>query len=129
MPSLRCKFDIPFSSIGLDFTGHYHIKFGDEVQKRYVCIATCLVTRAINVLISKDQSVASLIHVLRRHCYRYGTPITIISDNGSNFNSVNNLLCKHGQNTEIKELLLNMVRVGNLFQLIVHGQEEFMSPW
>jgi len=56
----------PFSNIGVDFTGHLTVKdrAGNHI-KVYICLFTCLTTRAINLEIVEDLSTSSYLQAFR----------------------------------------------------------------
>ena len=53
--------------------------------KVYICIFTCLTTRAINLEIVEDLSMSSFLQALCRHCSLFSTPRLILSDNAQTF--------------------------------------------
>ena len=58
-----------FSNIGVDFTGHLIVndRTGNHI-KAYICLFTCLTTRAINLEIVEDFSMSSYLQAFPRHC-------------------------------------------------------------
>ena len=54
-------------------------------EKRYGCLFTCLVTRAVHLEVAKSLETDSFINALRRFIARRGPPSDIYSDNGTNF--------------------------------------------
>eukprot|EP00794_Sanderia_malayensis_P018328 gene18328-biopygen12271 len=76
----------PFSNIGIDFTGHLTVKgrSGDHI-KVYLCLFTCLTTRAINLEIVEDLSTSTFLQAFRRHCSVFSIPQLILSDNAQTF--------------------------------------------
>ena len=87
-------------------TGNYNLYNKGQPFKRYVLIITCLSTRTVHAMVCRDNSVYSFIHCLRRHIYRYGAPLTILTDNAKNFQSLNNILEKHSNNDTVKQILM-----------------------
>jgi transposase InsO family protein len=77
-----CK---PFTYTGLDFFGPVMVTIGRARHKRWVALFTCLTTRAVHLELAHDLSSNACILVLRNFINRRGTPIEIISDNGTNF--------------------------------------------
>ena len=54
-------------------------------MKRYGCIFTCLVVRAIHIEVLHSMDTSSLIDAIHRFIARRGAPKTVCSDNGTNF--------------------------------------------
>ncbi|XP_049886650.1 uncharacterized protein LOC126381173 [Pectinophora gossypiella] len=83
----------PFSYTGLDFFGPMYVTVGRHKEKRWGALFTCLTTRAVHIEISPSLSTDSAIMCLRRMAARRGWPVTIYSDNGTNF---------HGADEELR---------------------------
>jgi transposase InsO family protein len=75
----------PFTYVGVDFFGPLFVKQGRSRVKRYGCLFTCLVIRAIHIEIAHSLDVSSFIDALRRFIARRGRPEEIRSDRGTNF--------------------------------------------
>ena len=87
LPSFRYDTSTrPFSNVGIDFAGPLTVKdrSGTHV-KTYICLFTCLTTRAINLEVVEDLSTSSFLQALRRHCSLFSTPRLILSDNAQTF--------------------------------------------
>ena len=76
-----------FSRVGLDYAGPFLTKQGRGKvrQKRYLCLFTCLATRAVHLELAYSLDTDAFLNALARFCHRRGRPIHIISDNGTNF--------------------------------------------
>ncbi|XP_054758449.2 uncharacterized protein LOC129264572 [Lytechinus pictus] len=86
LPSERITPDKPpFTFVGVDCFGPFTVKQGRKDNKRYGCIFTCLVLRAIHIEILHSMDTDSFINGLERFISRRGRPEVIWSDNGSNF--------------------------------------------
>ncbi|XP_067023488.1 uncharacterized protein [Acropora muricata] len=98
----------PFTYIGVDCFGPFHIKRGCCLEKRYGVLFTCLTIRAVHVEIAHSLDTSSFINALRRFIARRGVPQEIRSDNGTNFTSadkeIRQVIGKWNQET-IKEFL------------------------
>ncbi|XP_072171548.1 uncharacterized protein [Diadema setosum] len=75
----------PFSHVGVDCFGPYMVKQGRSLVKRYGCIFTCLVIRAIHIEVLHSLDTDSFLNALQRFISRRGRPEIIRSDNGTNF--------------------------------------------
>ena len=71
----------PFSTVGIDFTGHLMVKKGNKTEKCYVCLFTCSTIHNINLEIVDDMTTAQFLLAFRRHCALHGTPSLILCDN------------------------------------------------
>ena len=86
MPKDRVTPDLPpFSAVGIDFFGPFLVKRGRSQVKRYGCIFTCLVIRAVHIEVTHSLDTSSFINALRRFIARRGQPMEFRSDNGGNF--------------------------------------------
>ena len=77
----------PFTYVGVDFFGPFEVKQGRSRMKRYGCLFTCLVVRAVHVEIAHSLDTDSMINALRRFISVRGRPEEIRSDQGTNFTS------------------------------------------
>ncbi|XP_071794595.1 uncharacterized protein [Asterias amurensis] len=75
----------PFSYVGVDCFGPFMVKQGRSLVKRYGCIFTCLVVRAVHIEVLHSLDADSFINGLQRFMCRRGQPEEMRSDNGSNF--------------------------------------------
>ena len=80
----------PFVNIGMDMFGPFYIEDKREgTQMHYVCLLTCLVTRAVHLEVCHDLSTDCLPMTIRRFVSPPGYPDLIVSDNGKNFIGAN----------------------------------------
>ena len=89
LPYDRVQIAPAFSKIGVDFFGLLKVKHLRKQEKRYGCLFTCLVTRAVHLEVAFSLSTDSFIMCLRRFIARRGKPTVIYSDNGTNFVGAN----------------------------------------
>ncbi|XP_055597066.1 uncharacterized protein LOC129747074 [Uranotaenia lowii] len=82
----------PFTFTGLDYFGPLFVKVGRSSVKRWVCLFTCLTTRAVHLEVAFDLSTASCIFCVRRFISRRGAPLEFYSDNGTNFQGASRVL-------------------------------------
>ena len=75
----------PFSTEGIDFTGHLMVKNGNKTEKCYVCLFNCRTTRNVNLEIVDDMKTDQFLLAFRGHCAVYGTPSWILCDNAKTF--------------------------------------------
>ena len=78
-------FTPPFYNTGVDHFGPLLVKESRSTVKRYGCLFTCLMTRAVHLEVAHSLETDSFIIALRRMMARRGKPRNISSDNGTNF--------------------------------------------
>ncbi|XP_065191904.1 uncharacterized protein LOC135822994 [Sycon ciliatum] len=85
LPSTRVTQARPFSHIGLDYFGPVLVRTQSETAKAWVCLITCMVTRAVHLEPVHDMTAAEFLLALRRFVARRGTPELVVSDNAPQF--------------------------------------------
>ena len=86
LPKERIEADKPpFTYVGVDYFGPMNVKFRRGTVKRYGCLFTCLVTRAVHLEVACALDSDSFLMALHRFIARRGKPQKIFSDNGTNF--------------------------------------------
>jgi hypothetical protein len=81
-PSFRA-----FAKVGVDYGGPFVTVQGSGkvTQKRYLCLFTCLVTRAVHLEIAYGLDTDAFLNAFYRMVGRRDLPEKVISDNGTNF--------------------------------------------
>ena len=76
-----------FSGVGVDYAGPFSTRQGRgrSRAKRYLCLFTCLETRACHLEMAYDMTAQGFLMCFSRFCKRRGTPKDVVSDNGTNF--------------------------------------------
>ena len=74
----------PFTYVVVDYFGPLVVGQGRSNVKRYGCLFTCLVVRAVHIEVVHSLDTDSFINALRRFNNTRGCPKTIYSDNGTN---------------------------------------------
>ena len=77
----------PFTYVGVDYFVPLVVRQGRSNVKRYGCLFTCLVVRAVHIEVVHSLDTDSFIKVLRRFINTRGCPKTIYSYNGTNFHA------------------------------------------
>ena len=125
LPKTRVTSAVPFSRTGLDYLGPLYIKTKEGQRKVWVCLFTCMVTRAIHLELLQDMSAEEFLLGFRRFISNRGTPIEITSDNALQFKTASkvlNLVWKHViQSEEVQTYASN---VGVKWNFIVE-----LAPW
>lgn len=93
LPIERVSKNHPFNVSGVDFCGPFYIKCKHQrkniLNKIYVCIFICFVTKAIHLEIVSDMTTDAFIASLKRFFARRGKAARIYSDNGKTFVGAN----------------------------------------
>jgi len=83
----------PFSRTGVDFAEALYVKGPTgRMNKAYIALFSCCVTRAIHLELVEDLSAGAFQRALRRFTSRRGTPVMIISDNAKTFRATDKAL-------------------------------------
>ncbi|XP_075258365.1 uncharacterized protein LOC142350403 [Convolutriloba macropyga] len=86
LPSERLAFQCPpFTNVGLDYFGPFHVTIRRSSEKRWGFLLTCLTTRAVHVEIAHSMDTNSCVMGIERFIARRGMPLVFCSDNGTNF--------------------------------------------
>ncbi|GFX33343.1 integrase catalytic domain-containing protein [Trichonephila clavipes] len=96
LPYERVNMAPPFSITGLDLGGPYFVTYKNQrkgvLNKIYVCVCICSVTRAIHLEILSDLTSDAIIATLKRFMSRRGKCSKIFTDNATNFVDANSQL-------------------------------------
>ena len=108
----------PFANTAVDFAGPFLTKHGrGKVHtKRYICLFTCLHTRAVHLEMAVTLYTDRFLNSFSRMVSRRGWPDVIISDNGTNFVSAHR---------ELKELIQRLDEV----QIKRHSANKIKWIW
>ena len=85
MPDFRLAKVEAFDHVGLDHCGPFHLKEGRKIEKVYILILTCAVSRAVHLELVRDMSTKQFMFGFRRFVSRRGLPSFILSDNSLTF--------------------------------------------
>ena len=88
LPDIRLKMSLqPFTNVAVDYAGPFTKiqKRSIRRAKRYLCLFTCLNTRAIHLEMSFKMDTDSFLNAFSRMTSRRGIPEVMFSDNGGNF--------------------------------------------
>ncbi|XP_065062963.1 uncharacterized protein LOC135689604 [Rhopilema esculentum] len=90
LPRMRVDDQPPFANTGLDFAGPLTVASkgnNDGEEKFYVCLFTCMSTRAVHLELVESLNVESFLRAFRRFAARRGLPSLLVSDNAKTFKS------------------------------------------
>jgi hypothetical protein len=99
IPSIRLSMPLrAFAHTSVDFGGPFITVQGrgKRREKRYLCLFTCLASRAVHLEIAFGLDTSSFLNAFFRMVNRRGLPVKMLSDNGLNF---------VGAEKELKELV------------------------
>ena len=96
LPLERLRARRPFSCIGIDLSGPHLVRDKYERIKVWVCLFTCMVTRAVYLVRVSSCGQIDFVNALMNLITRRGQPDVILSDNATNFSSTANILKKIG---------------------------------
>ena len=88
LPKSRVSKSVPFSKTGLDYLGPLYIKTEKDAKKVWVCLFTCISTRAVHLELVNDMSTSEFLMALRRLIALRGKPDSILSDNAAHFKAL-----------------------------------------
>ena len=87
LPDSRLQTDVPWACVGVDFTGAFPIRQNEAGQhkKMYVCLFTCMSSRAVHFECTDNLTTETFILALRRMMARRGVPRQMFSDEAKTF--------------------------------------------
>lgn len=88
LPLNRIRSAEVFEVVGIDLAGPFLLKNGKKV---WLILYTCAVYRAVHITVINSLTTAAFLRSLHQFVERYRRPITIYSDNGTNFRGAHNL--------------------------------------
>ena len=92
LPRSRVSQSVPFSRTGLDYLGPLYIKTEQDAKKVWVCLFTCMSTRAVHLELVNDMSTSEFLMALCRFIAHRGKPDSILSDNAAHFKAASKLI-------------------------------------
>ena len=97
LPLNRLKISLrAFVRTAVDFAGPFVTiqGRGKQWQKCYLCLFTCLATRAVHLEVAYGLDTDSFMRAFCRMCNRRGVPEGLLSGNGTNFVGASQELCQ-----------------------------------
>ena len=85
LSAFRTTIDRPFEHTGVDFAGPFYVKCDQTMEKAYLVLYTCAVTRAVHLDLVQDLTADMFLRSFRRFAARRGLPAVVKSDNGKTF--------------------------------------------
>ncbi|KRY44482.1 hypothetical protein T03_15120, partial [Trichinella britovi] len=88
LPAVRSNPAPAFAHVGMDFAGPLFVRATRKTTSpRYVCLITCMVSRAVHLELVPEMSTVGVLQALRRFMARRGRPAVIQTDNFRSFQS------------------------------------------
>ena len=116
----------PFESCGLDYAGPFGVKDDNNLCKVWICLFTCLATRAVHCELVRSLSSIDFIRALRRFASFFGFPSKIIMDNQTAFHLAAKIL---GHTTdETPQLPTGLTKYAQSHGTLFHFTTPH-SPW
>ena len=102
----RVNFSRAFEHTGVDYTGHFFIKIGNETRKFYLIVFTCLNIRAVHLELVPSMTSSDFLLSFIKFCNLYGTPASLYSDNASTFSQASKILNESSIDNPLTEYLV-----------------------
>ena len=88
----RVNFVKAYEHTGVDYTGHFFVKMGNDSSKFYLLVFTCINVRAVHLELVPSMNNTDFLLALIKFCNIYGTPSSLFSDNANTFSQVARIL-------------------------------------
>ena len=129
IPEERLLGGRPFERCGVDFAGPYEVfetrEDGSvEKQKVWICLFTCMSTRAVSTDLVVGLSTETFLLAFRRLTARFGQPALIWSDNATTFTAAANEIQALWSPSSQKKTRSKLLRDGTVWKFISPS-----SPW
>ena len=119
----------PFVYVGCDVFGPYVVKNYRSEIKRYGCVFTCLVTRAVHIEKLNSLDTNSFVNAIRRFIARRGYPEKIFSDNGTNFVSGEKEMKKALEELSQNDIMQYAVKCGFVWEFVPPSAPHWGGAW
>jgi len=113
LPDIRFKMPLrAFARIAVDFAGPFITiqGRGKRRQKRYLCLFTCVASRAVHLEMAYGLDTTSFLNAFFRMTNRRGMPQEVISDNAGNFIAAEKELKNLWQQNDIDKLSVTFAK-------------------
>jgi hypothetical protein len=125
LPSSRVQKSSAFSRTGLDYLGPLNIKTSNGNRKVWICLFSCMTTRAIHLEVIQDLSTEEFLMCLQRFISQRNTPIEIVSDNAAQFKLASKVINHIWKNVvQSNEVMSYVASKGIRWNFIVE-----LAPW
>ena len=128
LPKARLRFTFkPFAQTAVDFAGPLYTVQGriKPRQKRWLCLFTCLETRAVHLEMAWGLDTDTFLNAFTRFTSRRGVPKEVISDRGTNFVGAVGELKKLVSQLDRQQLLNKTAELGVTWRFNPPGAPHF----
>ena len=94
--------EIPYRYVFIDYIGPFFVKSLNVRKKVWLLCITCNWSRAVNLKVCHDLSVAEFLLNFQVHCFEYGIPELCISDMGSQLVAGGNIIVDFLNDPDVK---------------------------
>ena len=100
--------DRPFAATGVDYAGPFIVKQGEKDIKVWLCLFTCLMSRAVYLIVVEDLRSTTFLAALKELSARRSQPKMLISDNATTFVHGSKILAYIATQANVKKKLTNL---------------------
>ncbi|XP_022803125.1 uncharacterized protein LOC111340530 [Stylophora pistillata] len=133
LPQMRLCFSLrPFAQTAVDFAGPFNAiqRRGKPRQKRWLCLFTCLETRAVHLEMAWELDTDTFLNAFARFTSRRGFLKEVTSERGTNFVSAVSGLKKVVRQLDRTHLQTETVKLGVTWRFNPPAAPNFWrSPW
>ena len=108
LPLQRAMIDRPFAATGVDYAGPFYVKDGQKDKKVWLCLFTCLMSRAVYLTIIEDLRSTTFLSALKELSARRSQPKMLLSDNATTFVHASKILAYIASQAKMKQELTNL---------------------
>ena len=108
LPLQRAMVDKPFAATGVDYAGPFIVKSGDNDKKVWLCLFTCLMSRAIYLVVIEDLKSTTFLEALKELAARRSQPKLLISDNATTFVHASKILAYISTQANVQQQLTSL---------------------
>ena len=108
LPLQRAMVDIPFSAVGCDFGGPFYVLDGEKTKKTWVCLFSCLMSRAVYLVLVEDLKSTTFLAALKELASRRTLPKLIISDNAATFTHASKMISYIADQNNVRKELASL---------------------
>ena len=105
LPKERAQVDSPFAACGVDYCGPFTVLEGEDTKKVWVSLFSCMLTRAIYIVLVDDLKSTTFLAALTELTTRRCQPKVIVSDNMTTYTHGHKVLTHIANQPQVKKHL------------------------